>query len=366
MSDDTPAVALTVEGCRQRQQRLRGYLRGLDAQAALLTHPRHVHYFSGYWGSPSIATAMVIPADGPSVLATAAEPGETIAADERVPFEADRLCTLVDDQIGSAVQALKPHLKGVAVLGCDDVQRPWLLSDYKIENLWPTLLGMRRTKCADELCLIRRAIASTEAAYARARHVLKPGVTEIEVYAAMQEAAVNAVGEPIGPFGNDFQSGAPGGPPRQRPTEAGELMPLDVSVVVRGYSSDLCRTFCVDRQPTAAQAEAHTRVVAALDHVEATVRAGTSCRRLYDEVFKMLDGHGGWRFFHHLGHGIGLNCHEAPRLNPNWDDAFGVGDVFTAEPGLYGDELRAGIRIEQNYLVKEQGLVRLSTYPVEL
>ena len=80
----------------------------------------------------------------------------------------------------------------------------------------------------------------------------------------------------------------------------------------------------------------------------------------------MLDGQHGWRFFHHLGHGIGLFPHEAPRLNPNWDDVFEVGDVFTVEPGLYGEDLNAGIRIEHNYLVTEGGLERLSQYPTDL
>ena len=74
----------------------------------------------------------------------------------------------------------------------------------------------------------------------------------------------------------------------------------------------------------------------------------------------MIDGRNGWRFTHHLGHGIGLAPHEAPRLNPHWDDIFQVGDVFTAEPGLYGVDLRAGVRIEQEYLVTEHGVERLS------
>jgi Xaa-Pro aminopeptidase len=81
---------------------------------------------------------------------------------------------------------------------------------------------------------------------------------------------------------------------------------------------------------------------------------------------KMLDGHHGWRFFHHLGHGIGLSSHEAPRLNPNWDESFQVGDVFTLEPGLYGDELQAGLRIEENYLLTAAGPEKLSSFPIAL
>jgi len=141
---------------------------------------------------------------------------------------------------------------------------------------------------------------------------------------------------------------------------------LDVGVVYRGYSSDLCRTFVIGRQPSEAQAAAHERVMEAIRYVEDTVRPGVSCRAVYDVVHAMLDGFRGWTFPHHLGHGIGLSAHEAPRLNPHWDDTFEIGDVFTAEPGLYGDELRAGVRIENDYLVTSSGLERLSHFPAAL
>ncbi len=105
--------------------------------------------------------------------------------------------------------------------------------------------------------------------------------------------------------------------------------------------------------------------MAAQDYVAQTARPGTSCRQLYHQVKGMLDGQHGWNFRHHLGHGIGLAAHEAPRLNPHWDDTLQPGDVFTCEPGLYGPELRAGVRIEEDYLVTETGLERLSSFPTD-
>ena len=58
--------------------------------------------------------------------------------------------------------------------------------------------------------------------------------------------------------------------------------------------------------------------------------------------------------------------HEAPHLNPNWDDRFAEGDVFTVEPGLYDESLCAGIRIEENYLVTADGIEQLTSTPTEL
>jgi Xaa-Pro dipeptidase len=100
--------------------------------------------------------------------------------------------------------------------------------------------------------------------------------------------------------------------------------------------------------------------------VEENAHIGSSCRQLYEDVRQQLDGKHGWQFFHHLGHGIGLSPHEAPRLNPHWNDFLEIGDVFTAEPGLYGESLRAGVRIEHNFWLSPDGLRRLSNYPASL
>ena len=174
------------------------------------------------------------------------------------------------------------------------------------------------------------------------------------------------LGEPIGELGNDFQAGTPGGPPRTRVIERGELMPLDVSVSVRGYRCDLCRTFAIGGEPSPEQLEAARLVERALRYVEENAHVVSSCRQLYEEVRQQLDGILRWQFFHHLGHGIGLSPHEAPRLNPHWNDFLEIGDIFTAEPGLYGEALRAGVRIEHNYWMSFKGLIRLPSYPTSL
>ena len=358
-SSEPGAWGLTRSGCRQRQERVRALIRDRGLDGALLFDPRHVHYLTGHWGPAVYSVALFIPAEGPVVLATGYKPDPRAAADRMVEFVAARHATLVDDQPAAVVEALGPFLQACRSLGTDTLP-PGLLAGRRLDDLRPGLLAMRRTKDLDEIVMLRRAIAGCEAAYAVARKLLKPGISEVELYAAMQAAAVAEVGEPIGEFGNDFRSGAPGGPPRNRAVRAGELIPLDLSVVVRGYCSDLCRTLAVGGRPSSAQREAHRLVVQALRDVEAMVRSGVSCRAVFEATFARIDGRNGWRFPHHLGHGIGLSPHEAPRLNPNWDDTFMVGDVFTVEPGLYHEDLAAGVRIEEEYLVTEDGVLKLS------
>jgi Xaa-Pro aminopeptidase len=338
---------------------MRAHLQAHDLDAALICESRYVHYFTGHWTKVHQFSSVLITPEA-TILSTG-KPAETAFVDDARTYVANKTSTLVDDRRHAVLAPLLDSLKGR--IGCDG-GTPWDAVENRTD-LSETLRTMRRTKDADEVALIRRAVEGTEAAYARAREILAPGVSEMHVYAEMLKTATETIGEPLGEFTQDFRAGAAGGAPRVRAVEDGELMPLDVSVWLRGYSCDLCRTFAVGT-PTSAQQEAQRQIVAALDHVERTARAGGSCQKLYHEVNAMLNTDERWKFGHHLGHGIGLAPHEAPRLNPQWNDTFQVGDVFTAEPGVYGEILNAGIRIEQNYLVTESGLERLSHFPVEL
>ena len=356
-------LGLTLAGCRARQVRLVTRLQHDRIDRLLVCDRRHVYYLSGYWGASHHTPLMVLTGDGFSHLVL---PNETdasqLAADKVSIYESHRLGTLLDNQLGAALEPLEADLKGAGSIATDLPNlAPALATPTR--NVSSVFLELRRAKDEDELMLIRCAIRACEAAYAHAASIVQPGIREIDVFAEMQAAAVKELGEPIGELGNDFQAGTPGGPPRARAIERGELMPLDVSVTVRGYRCDLCRTFAVGGEPTADQREAARLIENALEHVEQTAQIGSSCRQLYEDVRQQLDGKHGWQFFHHLGHGIGLSPHEAPRLNRHWDESLAIGDVFTVEPGLYGEALRAGVRIEQNYWMSPDGLCRLSNYP---
>ncbi len=371
LREDTP-VGLTTEGCRARQERLCSILRARGLKAALIAQPRHVHYLTGFWyaGRPLFRSALLLDADGASRLFVPFTVENSVVG-EVIEYEASRCATLVDDQDSALCDRLGSYLQSSGRVGFDRRGLAWALGERGIsvaaeDDLSAAIMRLRRQKDADEVAILRHALSGCEAAYRRAAEVLQPGLREVDLYAEMLGAAVSRVGEPIIEFGNDFQCGSLGSLPRTRPVGAGEMVILDVSVVYRGYSADVCRTLVVGGEATAAQSEAHAKVLTALSYVEEHARPGASCREIYDHVFNSLDGHNGWRFSHHLGHGIGMAAHEAPRLNPHWDDHFQIGDAFTAEPGLYGDELRAGVRIEHNYLVTESGLECLSEFSVDL
>lgn len=363
--------SLTIHDTHVRQDRVRALLAEKDLPAALFTRPEHIQYLTAFRPHPLQSAAVLLSHDRCLLMAPNQIPDHHAASDA-IPFEAQWLCTLRQDQEHAIAVALKsighrPDRLGMefsrtsnallAALGITEHSR--------VFDLEPNLHHLRRRKDSDELALIRHAIAATEAMYAHARDIIVPGITEITVYNELQAAAVRSLAEPPTATGNDYQCASPGGPPRDRPAQAGELFILDLGPAYRGYFADNCRTFAVDHCPTDAQLAAHAAVTQVLDVIPRLVRPGVRCRDVFTHCKTLLDTHLPGRFFHHLGHGIGLYPHEAPHLNPSWDDTFEEGDVFTAEPGLYHETLRAGLRIEEDYLVTATGVEKLTAFATE-
>lgn len=357
---------LSIELCKQRQDRLRQVMQTANTDRAILTSRENVHWLTGFRAHPLMTAATVIDTNGNCTLyAPNAEP-EHHAATKVEVFEASSMCTLRQDQITLIAEKIDDpeSITSTEFSDCPARFREQMAGSPV--DLEPAILNLRRIKDPDEVVMLRHAIACTDAMYTRAREIIEPGITELEVFNQLHHAGVTAAGEPLTACGNDYRSNAPGGPPRDRKAQAGELMILDLGPAYRGYNADNCRTFAVDKNPTDEQLAAFEVVKATLQMVESEVRPGVSCKELYQKAKAMLDEYRKDVFFHHLGHGIGLYPHEAPHLNPNWDETFAVGDVFAAEPGLYTEALKAGIRIEENYLVTENGIEKLTSTAIEL
>jgi Xaa-Pro aminopeptidase len=122
----------------------------------------------------------------------------------------------------------------------------------------------------------------------------------------------------------------------------------------------------VGGQPTDVQQRAWQAVSAVFKTIEATARAGVGCRKVFETVQRELDQYRVGSFNHHLGHGVGLAPQEGPHLNPRWDDTLEEGNFIAVEPGVYHEELRAGIRLEQNYVVTQDGVQLTTDWPLEL
>ena len=346
-------LSLDLEQCRQRQQWVIARLQELKADRVVFSRPEHVQYLSGFRPHRLMTARFSLDADGGSLLVAPNQTPDHCLADDVVCFEAQWHCTLRQDQTTAAEKAFNDAI--------DSCSHPITETDFE-----PHLWQRRRNKDADELAMIKRAIACTEAMYAKAREIIQPGITEIDVFNQLHAAAVEIAGEPLTDLGNDYRANAHGGTPRPRAAKAGELFILDLGPAYRGYYADNCRAFSVDGNVTDEQHRAWELIVRCLSELEAAIKPGVRCRAVFEQAQSTLDEYRVGAFSHHLGHGIGLYPHETPHLNPHWDDVFEEGDVFTMEPGLYGEELRAGIRLEQDYRVTSNGLERLTTHPLDL
>jgi Xaa-Pro aminopeptidase len=366
---------LDLDACRARQRRLLAALAadGAEVDVVVVVAPEHVEYLTGHRWDGRFAPLAAVRASGETLLVCPDRPVERAAVDDVRTYEAKRRSTLRSDQREAAAAVLgdwlaagrPPARAGVEGSACPPhvIAR---LGGAATVDVEPWLWRLRRRKDADELAVIRRAVAAAGAMHARAAETVRPGASELEVFSQLQAAAVAACGEMLTATGNDYASGARGGPPRPRACVAGELFILDLGPAYRGYFADTCRTLAVDRRPSDAQMAAWEHVSGALRLVEREARPGVRCRDLYEQVRGWLATAPVGTWSSHLGHGIGLSPHEAPRLNPEWDDVLAEGDVIAVEPALYDPALACGIRIENDYVVTAQSLELLSPFPLGL
>ena len=257
---------------------------GLDL--VILTQNPHVQYFVGPRFDWKFSPAAAIGADGHVTLVAPAKPAEVAAADVRT-YEAQSFSTLRNDQRQKSTAVLfdalanraKPKRVGVEFSSCG----PEISARLGAEtvDIEPEIYAMRRRKDPDELAKLKKAIAGTAAMHRRAREIIEPGVTELFVFNELQAAAVAEYGERLTGTGNDYACGRPGGPPRDRKIEAGELYILDLGPAFRGYFADNTRVTAVGGQPTDEQLEAWHHILPVFDMVQREVKPGKSCRELF-------------------------------------------------------------------------------------
>src|SRR6266851_3190977 len=149
-------------------------------------------------------------------------------------------------------------------------------------------------------------------------------------------------------------SALPHGRPSGQRLVQGELVLLDFGAAYEGYCADTTRVAVVGA-PTARQREIHALVLAAHDAAIDVVRAGATTGDVDSAARNVIEAAGlGDRFFHRTGHGLGLEPHEDPSLDPGSKTVLEVGMVFTVEPGIYVPGW-GGVRIEDDVVVEADG-----------
>ncbi len=340
---------LTAAGSKARQARLSEAIEQNGWDLFLTTDPRTVYYFTAEFHSPDTPVAYLQHSSGRTELLKP----ETYSIQRVVDYPEDELRSAILDLV-------RNRQAGVEMRTCP-------VHIEEAEDATHVILRLRKKKEPDEIEEIRSALELNAVAYDAAKAAIAPGLREIDVYTAMYDAIVKKAGTAV-EFKGDFACGERcikgGGPPTDRVIQPGDLYILDLFPAPAYYFSDTCRTFSVG-PPTETQLRAWALVKQAMQTAEALIRPGVRARDVYHAAKQILDSDPQFAntFWHHLGHGIGHRGHEAPRLIPGTDDIFEEGDVITLEPGVYSPALQGGIRIEDNYVVRADGLENLFHYP---
>ncbi|MFZ0039716.1 MAG: Xaa-Pro peptidase family protein [Solirubrobacteraceae bacterium] len=351
----------------ERADRLAERLPGLGVDLALITSLVNVRYLTGYTGSNGLALI------GGDVRNFVTDFRYLEQSKAEVDPAFTREITPVD--LLDGISALLGD--GRVRLAFEDahvtVREHVRLRDRLAEHVELVTGGdlvepLRAVKEADEIQRIRRAAEIADAAL---RDVMEQGLigrTELDVAGAL-EASMRDRGADGPSFESIVAAGPHGARPHAQPRPvkigAGELVVIDWGAQLEGYCSDCTRTLATGDPGQPAQAAYELVREAQLAGLEA-VRAGVSGRDADSAARKVIDGGGhGEHFGHGLGHGVGLEIHEGPRLSQRSDSVLESGNVVTVEPGVYlpGE---FGVRIEDLVVVTDSGPEILTSVPKEL
>jgi Xaa-Pro aminopeptidase len=364
-------VSRTAE--RRDALRATAAARGLDA--VLVTNLLNVRYLTGFTGSSG---ALLVRTDAADLFGT--DGRYTTQAAAQVPdiellVDRGTVAALARAAVRGRAGRLGYESHDLTVDGYAALER--VLTDEARGSAAPELVSIRRAveaqravKDDDEIESLRRACAVADRALAElaAEGALRPGRTELQVGREL-DARMLTLGAEAPSFETIVAAGANSAIPHHRPDATvlcdGDLLKLDFGATVDGYHSDMTRTLVlghaadwqreVYRLVAASQAAGRAALAVGADVVD----VDTASRQVIADA-----GHGD-HFPHGLGHGVGLEIHEAPGIGPLGAGSLASGMAVTVEPGVYLPG-RGGVRIEDTLIVTGDGPELLTLTSKEL
>lgn len=354
---------------KSRMDRLRQGLAELGGDAFFSVSPPTNQYLTGFLTSfIEVSSALILTQDDAVFLS---DSRYTEQAREQVPdYEIREIKGDLLARSGEALTQLgvKRIVYDPTGLSVDELNR--LTDTFQGDTIQDHSLAssLRRIKSPEEIASIRAASELAEGVLADVIPTLEAGVREREVaarfeYEFKKRGASGASFDTIALFGT--RSSLPHGEPGDRRLKEGDVVLLDFGCRREGYCSDLTRTYGFGSISGAWFEEIYGLTLTAQRLSLEAIRAGRSCREI-DAIARDMIADGGYGdyFGHGLGHGVGIEIHEAPRLNPVSDTVLEAGMVVTVEPGIYLPG-KGGVRIEDLVVVTGDGCDMLSAAPKE-
>ena len=347
---------------RGRGDRLEALLSERELDRLLVTELTNVRYLTGFTGTNGVCIC------GPGVRLFLTDFRYTERAAAEV--EGWETLTIADDWLGG----IASHLEGR--VGVEDEHmavktlerlRGKLGDGVEAVGASGLVERLRRVKDEIELAAIAEASKLADQVWRWSIERGLAGGGEREAARAAEARIRELGGDPS--FPAIVAAGPNGALPHAEPGEReigrGELVVFDMGAQLDGYCSDGTRTYATGEPGERARAVYATVLQAQLASLEAIAPGATG--EAVDAVARhvIADAGHGDRFGHGLGHGVGLEVHEGPRLSARSDDVLAPGEVVTVEPGIYlPGEL--GVRIEDLVIVADGGYDNLSSLPKEL
>lgn len=330
----------------------------------LIFNSTNLTYFTNIPG----ATAMLIPEQGESVLYVSAVNYEQAKAETfGLTVELLKRGEKLMEKIANETSSKKPCKFAVDTVPIESWRAlaKALGGEEKIEPANNLIQEMRKIKDSQEIQNIREACNLASIGMRVASENIKPGIKEKQL-AAEIEYAMRKKGSDGTSFDTIVASGAssafPHGSCSDRAIREGDLVVVDLGATYNFYRSDMTRTFTAGK-PTEKQKKIYETVEFANQKAFEALKPNIPTRDVDAAARKLIGAAGYGEFFvHNLGHGVGLEIHEAPTLSPDSKDTLNVGNVVTDEPGIYLPGY-GGVRIEDTILITRDGAEKLTSGP---
>ncbi len=349
---------------KRRLRKLSRLLEEKGYDAYVVNTPSSLYYFTGFRGLGSL---LVCPGESPLLIVPVLDSNKafdeargveiaTVPVGEKtikrvVELLKERKCRRIGFERLSLSQSifLRRRLRKRFIKEFDDI-------------VWK----LRKKKDEGEISLMkeaaRLAIIGLQAAVGEAR----PGMTELEL-AAEIEYAMRSAGSERHAFDIIVVSGKrtsyPHACPSDKQLSVGEPVTVDLGAYYGGYCSDFTRTFWLEECPEE-QEKAYRAVLSAYDSAFKKAREGVPANEI-DRAAREKLGKLSRYFVHSLGHGVGIDVHEPPRISPTSKEVLDEGNIITIEPGIYVRG-KYGIRVEDTVLILKDKAERLAEFTREL
>lgn len=355
--------------------KLQDYLKEHGIDAAFITNPDNVFYFTGFKSNPHerLLGVMIFNEAEPFLICPQMEipDAQTAGWGGEIIGHTD-----TENAMEILYGAAQEKMAGIQTLAIEKshmiVERYDAINEFfgapKIVGIDEKVNAMRVIKDESELEILREAAALADYAIEVAAKTIREGITEIEVMTEI-ELALKKRGVTHMSFDTTVLTGdhaaSPHGKTGGRKLQKGDLVLFDLGVVHKGYCSDITRTLALG-EPGEEQKKVYAIVLEAEMAAVNAVKPGVTAAELDRIARDVIENAGYGEFFtHRLGHGLGISVHEFPSLHGANDMKMEAGMVFTIEPGIYVPG-KVGVRIEDDLAVTEDGVEILTKYPKEL